>query len=221
MTTLDDAARLHSATNTTLELGSGPAPVSTISTPGNAVELLKLGAARQGRVRQSHLVFDIAVLIALPILLLFLNDSWSTGWVNPPPGSVWVDASNGRAAPPAGWLVNNEAKALDTPIAWVDTYIYQSFFLDLKTNLVLHQELYGKSSYYASRLPWLLLGNAVYSLAPPETANLMLRLLLIYVATFSLYVTVRLVTRNDLAALAAALLLGVNTYFLWSIGWNS
>jgi hypothetical protein len=223
MTTPDEAARLYPATSATLELECEPAPASLSAQPINSsLNLPEAMTGNRGHVRQSgttNLLFDIAALIALPILLLILNNSWSFGWVDTPPGSVWIDAGNRKEAPPPGWLVNYTADSLDTPIGWVDPYIYQSFFLDLRSNLLLHKESWA-DSYYPSRLPWLLLGNAVYSIASPETANLLLRLLLFYVAIFSLYSIVRLVTSNDLAALVAALLLGVNTYFLWAIGWN-
>jgi hypothetical protein len=175
--------------------------------------------ATHARWRLTSLRLDLAVLIVFPLLLLLVNNSWSYGWVKTPSGATWVKAGNQQEAPPPGWLVNYRANSLDTPIAWVDTFVYQSFFLDLKGNLNLQSETW-RGSYYPSRLPWLLLGNAVYSLAPPEAANVILRLVLFYVAIFSLYYTVRTVTRNDLAGLVSALVLGVNTYFLWAIGWN-
>jgi hypothetical protein len=170
--------------------------------------------------RTTTLLLHVAVLVALPLLLLLLNDSWNSGWVTTPNGAEWVEVGNNRQAPPPGLLVNHTQDYLDTPISWVDPFVYQSFFLDLKGTLNLHQEEYGWRLYYHSRLPWLLLGNAAYSVAPPATANLLLHLVLFYVATFALYATVRMATKNDLAALVAAALLGVNTYFLASIGWN-
>ena len=45
------------------------------------------------------------------------------------------------------------------PEGTIDPYIYNSFFLDLQKNVHAFGEL-----YYASRVPWIVLGNAAYSL---------------------------------------------------------
>src|SRR5262245_2215584 len=135
--------------------GGGQSQLSATDTA--VTTMFTLSAKRLG------LRWNVAVLLALPILLLLINNSWSSGWVETPPGSAWVEAGNKRTSPPTGWLVNYSAKSLDTPIGWVDPYIYQSFFLDLKGTLRHQKEQYQMSSYYPSRLPWLLLGSAVYS----------------------------------------------------------
>jgi len=116
-------------------------------------------------------------------------------------------------------LLVNDSWSFLTPSLWVDPYIYEGFFWDLKKNLLLHKAAL-EFPYYSSRLPWLLMGNAAHSIASPDTANLILRLSLLYVSVLSLYAVVRMAWRNGLAALIAALVLGANTAFLWSIGWD-
>ena len=110
MTTPDETARLYSATGAMLEPGyermAPPVPDQ--------------GRANLRAAGRTNLIFDVAVLLALPLLLLLLNDSWSLGWLQTPAGSVWVDAGNQREAPPPGWLVNYSAESLDTPIASED-----------------------------------------------------------------------------------------------------
>jgi hypothetical protein len=99
------------------------------------------------------------------------------------------------------------------PRGYLDPYVYTGYFLDLKGNIDL-------GYYQGSRLPWLLVGNAAYSLLPAEWANLALRFGLFYGGTFSLFVTVRGLWRNTGAAFIAAVLLGTHTYFLWGIHWD-
>jgi len=101
-------------------------------------------------------------------------------------------------------LLVNDSWSFLTPSLWVDPYIYEGFFWDLKKNLLLHKAAL-EFPYYSSRLPWLLMGNAAHSIASPDTANLILRLSLLYVSVLSLYAVVRMAWRNGLAALIAAL----------------
>jgi hypothetical protein len=97
----------------------------------------------------------------------------------------------------------------------IDPYIYTGFFQHL------HQFLNEYSqTYYASRLPWLLVGNAAYTMFAPETANLLLRFLLFYVSVFSLYGIVRLVWQDRAAATLSAVALAVHVHFLFAIRWD-
>jgi hypothetical protein len=113
-------------------------------------------------------------------------------------------------------LFINDSWVFLRPSGFIDSYIYTGYFLDIKEHLSIFS-----STYYGTRLPALLLGSVVHALAArPEIANYVLRLILYYSATFLLFVVVRMVTRNDLAAVIVALLMGSNTYFLWAIGWD-
>jgi hypothetical protein len=101
------------------------------------------------------------------------------------------------------------------PYGFIDPYIYTGFFRHLHSLLDTYW-----NSYYASRLPWLLVGNAAYTLLSPEAANLLLRFLLLYISVFSIYGTVRIVGRDRLAATLAAVALAVNVHFLAAIRWD-
>lgn len=111
-------------------------------------------------------------------------------------------------------LVNN-SWALLWPLGWIDPYLYTGYFLDLRH----HIEHYGPT-YYAARLPWLLLGNAVFSVFEPVTASYVLRFILIYAAAFSMFVTIRLLFASNLAATLTALLLVGHSRFLGAVGWD-
>ena len=100
------------------------------------------------------------------------------------------------------------------PTGFIDPYFYTGYFLDLQNLRTFAQ------TYYSSRLPWILVGNLAYTLAPVEVANLLLRFFLFYLGTFSLYVAVRAIWTNHLAALLSAILLGVHTHFLNAIQWD-
>ena len=108
----------------------------------------------------------------------------------------------------------NDSWTFLAPYGWIDPYLYTGFFIDLKG--LLHS--FGHT-YYASRLPWLLLGNAAHRFSP-DTANIVLRLTLFYGGVFPLFVIVQALWKNRLAATIAALLLGAHTHFLSSIGWD-
>src|SRR6185436_5004598 len=74
--------------------------------------------------------------------------------------------------------------------------------------------------YYGSRIPWLLVGNTLYNLFDPLTANIMLRFLLFYVGVSSIYAAVYFAWQHRGAALLAAVILGTYSYFLYSIHWD-
>jgi hypothetical protein len=101
------------------------------------------------------------------------------------------------------------------PINAIDPFIFTGYFVYLEDNMK-----WSPPPYQASRLPWILLGHVVYWVAEPEQANLALRLILFYTSVVSLYVAVRSLWQNRLAATIAALLLGFNTSFLFAIFWD-
>src|SRR4051794_23944621 len=107
---------------------------------------------------------DAAALLALPFVVLLVNDSWT----------------------------------FLQPISTIDPWVYTGYFFNLHQHLNVFP-----NTYYGSRLPWLLLGNAVHSVFAPATATIVLRLLLYYGGTVSLYVIVRALWHNRTAALVA------------------
>ena len=111
-------------------------------------------------------------------------------------------------------LVNN-SWVFFPPTGMIDPYVYTGYFLDLKHRLSVFPEV-----YYGTRLPWILLGYSIHAIASPEVAQYMLRLILYYVSALSLFAIVRMLFVSNLAATMATFVLGTNTYFLWSIGWD-
>jgi len=98
---------------------------------------------------------------------------------------------------------------------YLDPYYYTGYFMDLKQHLNIFPDL-----YYGTRLPWLLLGGLIHGLLPPEAASYTLRLTLLYAACFALFVTIRLLFQNNLAATVGAMLVAVYTPLLSSVGWD-
>jgi hypothetical protein len=97
----------------------------------------------------------------------------------------------------------------------IDPFFYTGYFMDLKQHLNILPGL-----YYGSRLPWLLLGSFIHALAAPEPASYLLRLTLLYSASFSLFATIRVLFRDNLAATITALMLAAYAPFLGAIGWD-
>lgn len=97
----------------------------------------------------------------------------------------------------------------------IDPFFYTGYFMDLKQHLNILPDL-----YYGTRLPWLLLGWFVHAIARPEPAGYLLRLILLYSATFAIFATIRALFRNNLAATITALMLAAYTPFLGAIGWD-
>jgi len=105
-------------------------------------------------------------------------------------------------------LLVNDSWAFPPPERWIDPYIYTGYFQDL----VQHLNVFSKA-YYGTRLPWILLGAAVHSALPFELAQYVLRLILFYIAAFSLFATIRMLFHNNVAATMAVFALGADTYF--------
>ncbi len=76
------------------------------------------------------------------------------------------------------------------------------------------------TAYYGSRVPWIIFGWAVHRVADVEPALYIQALTLFYLSTLSLFYTVQRIFARPAAAFAAAALLGTNTWFLSSIGWD-
>jgi Dolichyl-phosphate-mannose-protein mannosyltransferase len=98
------------------------------------------------------------------------------------------------------------------PIGYVDSWLYTAYLRELPELLQTSPNL-----YYGTRLSWLLPGYAVYRIFPPILANSVLHLGVYYAATFSLYLTLKLIF-NRAAALLAVLLMGTYSYFLGAVG---
>lgn len=96
-----------------------------------------------------------------------------------------------------------------------DRWVYSG--LQLHLHALLERYSY---TYYASRAPWNLLGWAAHRAFGPEMALYVLHFFVFYVAIFSLYFAVLTIFSNRLAALSAALLLAVQSYFLVASGWD-
>lgn len=112
-------------------------------------------------------------------------------------------------------LAINGSWAYGDPFAgFIDPWIYTGYMLDFPA----HQRIFP-NIYYGSRLSWLLPGYVVFKLLPPLAANFLLRLVLVWGATGSLYLILR-DTVGRRGALFATLLLGAHAYFLLAIGWD-
>ncbi len=112
-------------------------------------------------------------------------------------------------------LLINDSWAFLTPGNWIDPYIYTGYFFNLRQLLSVFP-----SYYYGTRLPWLLLGYLTHISFAPLQASYVLRLVLIYSSTFSLFLTLYLVFRNAAGAAMAALTLSAHSYFLFAVGWD-
>ena len=100
-------------------------------------------------------------------------------------------------------------------VGWLDPWLYTGYHLHLFDLVRAYPDV-----YYETRIPWNVLGWAVHAVAGPKTALYILRLLLFYASTFSLFFAIDLIFRNPLAGFISACLLGTNTWFLWAIGWD-
>lgn len=108
----------------------------------------------------------------------------------------------------------------DTNIAFtapgfIDPWIYLGFF----HNLVLYKGSLFPNTYYGSRLSWVLPGYVVNKLFSPLAANYILHLGVFYVATASLFLTLRR-TVDRRAALLAAIAFGFYSSLWVAVGWD-
>lgn len=116
---------------------------------------------------------------------------------------------------PVVLMLINDSWVFSVPSQWIDPYFYTGYFLNLRRFLNIFPDV-----YYGARLPWLLLGFLTHSIFSPLAASYVLRLILIYLASFSLFVTLYLTFENVVGSVVAALLLSGHTYFLWAVGWD-
>lgn len=98
----------------------------------------------------------------------------------------------------------------------VDASVYSGLHLHLPEFL---RGQFG-DTYYASRIPWNALGYAAHRLFDAEYALYAEHIFVFYIAVFSLYAAVSAIFANRTAAFAAAMLLGTNSSFLLTVGWD-
>ena len=77
----------------------------------------------------------------------------------------------------------------------------------------------SNTHYFVERLTWNIPGHYLHKIFPPLQANYILHLIVYYVASFSLYGTLHLIT-NRRTALIGALLMGSYPWFLRAVGWD-
>jgi hypothetical protein len=96
----------------------------------------------------------------------------------------------------------------------LDPWVYTGFFLSLPS----HLQRFG-TTYYATRLSWLLPGFAAHSILPPLAANYALHLAFFYALLTATYaVVMRALNRS--AALIATLLVAWNPAVLLAHSWD-
>lgn len=96
----------------------------------------------------------------------------------------------------------------------LDPWIYTGYFLDFKSHLVNFS-----TTYFGSRLPWILPGYFVHKIFPPLLANTLLHLIYYYTSICSLYLILKNLFTKQVAFLTV-LLMGTFIYFLRSFGSN-
>jgi hypothetical protein len=96
----------------------------------------------------------------------------------------------------------------------IDAWIYYGYFFNFSDYIQFFPE-----AYFGDRLSWILPGYVLNELFPPLAANLILRLLVYYLAVFSLYGILR-GTFGQRAGLLGSVLLGCYLPFLGAVGWN-
>ena len=107
------------------------------------------------------------------------------------------------------WVITNP---LNPP--WFDPFVYQSLFMHLREGISAHPDYYP-----ATRIPWIALGAAFYSVLPPVAANLALKLALFATTVGLVFTALRRLTSAGPAA-AATLLLATYPYFVMATGWD-
>ncbi|MGE5207622.1 MAG: hypothetical protein ACM3PW_18580 [Chlamydiota bacterium] len=103
---------------------------------------------------------------------------------------------------------------LYNPVGYLDPWFYTGYFNNL---LELYQR-WG-STYYLSRLPWVLPGYAAYHLLAPKVAYFVLHGAFIYVAEISAYLLLKLYYGGSLAFVGSALLVA-NPLILMAYVWE-
>ncbi len=101
-----------------------------------------------------------------------------------------------------------------TQSAFIDPWLYPSFFLHMKAQLLAFPW-----AYYGDRLSDTLPGWCIYRIFGPWLGNYVFKLSVIYTATFALFFAVRQVF-HERAALLAVLLLLAEPFFVIAFGWD-
>jgi hypothetical protein len=110
-------------------------------------------------------------------------------------------------------LISNTNWTFNPPLS-IDPWLYNGFFVRFEQHLKAFAE-----TYYATRLSWIIPGYIIYNLFPPIVANYVLHLAVYYIATLSLYLTLKL-TISPKTALFTAVLMGCHPYFFGATGWD-
>lgn len=165
-------------------LSSSPAA----TTPG--ISSAQTSAA--GTIWYRRLDFALLPILALPLLILLVDDTWlfSYSATPGPPGCVGCEHG------------------------YIDPWIYFGYFLDLGQHLRTF-----RTGYFGGRLPWILPGFLSYRFFPPIVAAQVLHVVFDWAALISLYLILKN-TVGWRPALISALLMGCYSYFLWAIGWD-
>src|SRR6185437_14748054 len=82
----------------------------------------------------------------------------------------------------------------------IDSWVYSGLHLHLREFLQVFA-----NTYYASRIPWTVLGWLLHSIFDDVTALYILHFSVFYLGVFSLYIAVRTIFANRMAGCAAAL----------------
>lgn len=98
--------------------------------------------------------------------------------------------------------------------SFLDPWIYTGYF----TNFSYLLRQYGVT-YYVSRLPWIVPGLAVFHVAEPAAASIILNAAIIATSAASLYWIVRRHS-GPIPAVLAAVALAVNPYFIYTVAWD-
>ncbi len=118
------------------------------------------------------------------------------------------------AALPLMLALYNDSWAFTSNSGFIDPWLYTSYFLHLKAQLLAFP-----GAYYGDRLSDSIPGWTFYHVFGPWIGNYLFKLAVIYTALFSLYFTIRLLF-NERVALLCGLLVGAQPYFLMAFGWD-
>lgn len=97
----------------------------------------------------------------------------------------------------------------------LDPWVYAGYHVHFRA--MWHFSAWG---YYGTRVPYTALGYVLYRIFGTEPSLFALAGLQFYVATFSLFYTIRTLFKSPVAGFVAACVLGTNSSFLWAIGWK-
>jgi hypothetical protein len=139
-----------------------------------------------------RLDFAFLPILALPLLILLVDDTWlfSYSATPGPPGCVGCEHG------------------------YIDPWIYFGYFLDLGQHLRTF-----RTGYFGGRLPWIVPGFLSYHFFSPVIAAYVLHVVFCWAALISLYLILKN-TVGRRPAVITALLMGCYSYFLWAIGWD-